>query len=112
VIVPVVKIIALGVIAFAVANLYVGLWMAPRPERWRREHGEVSVGLVVIVVSLIAAITLLTALHREVPDVLAQCLLSSLLGVAGAETSLIRKERKAGALMHPSRQLSRKKESK
>lgn len=95
-----------GLVAFVVAAIYIRVWHhAGKLHDWRArlsERGETSLSLVIIAISLIAAITVLLALGRDVPVVFQQGLTGVLFGITGGEVSLRRSERKTGAV-HPAR---------
>ena len=97
----------LAALGFPAALLYVQGWHhAARLLAWRRaksEAGETSISIVIVTVALIAAITVLVALEKEVPTVLSQGLASILFGIAGGEVAMRRGELKAGAVVHPRR---------
>lgn len=100
-----------GIVAFIVAGGYIRLWHhAGKLHEWRAhlsERGEASLSLVIVAVSLIAAITVLLVLGREVPAVFQQGLTGVLFGITGGELSLRRSEKKAGAAVHPARATTR-----
>ena len=96
-----------GLVAFVVAAVYIRIWhRAGRLHEWRAhlsERGETSLSLVIIAVSLVAAITVLLSLGREVPSVFEQGLTGVLFGIGGGEVSLRRNEKKTGTAVHPRR---------
>lgn len=107
--------LVLGLAALIAAYIYVRLWLSPTLRRWREhlsERGETQLSLVIITVSLIAAITVLKALGSDVPDVLTQGLAGMLFGIGGGELSVHRLEKRTGQPVHPARSSRRKKRTK
>lgn len=79
----------------AVAAVAAGRIYTAGARRLRRhhhhEHGAST--LLVLAVALVVSITVLTALHSEVPPVLSQALTGVLFGIGGGEISLVKAER-------------------
>lgn len=90
----------LSIAALFAGAVYVYMWIGPTaPHRWRDqldERGETSLSLVILAVTLVAGIVLLSALSRDVPEVLGHALNGVLLGIFGGEVTVRRVERAAG----------------
>lgn len=100
-------------IAAIVAATYSYMWLwtrEPHLHQWRQRHterGEASWQLIIIAVSLIAAIATLTVHGDEVPAVLTQGLSGVLIGIGTGEATLRKHERKAGKAVHRKRATTR-----